>query len=104
MLWTKTNSLKGLNLGLMNIHQRLSLIGPLAPRGKPIGAAGAGSEEPEQDKGNHKTSGSLFTSQHYYNTTTTHNNNKNYYYYRNYHYYYNHYYYRNNYYYRNYYY
>lgn len=82
----------------MNIHRRLSLIGPLAPRGKPIGAAGAGSEEPEQDKGNHKTSGSLFTSQHY-NNTTTNNNNKNYYYYRNYHDYYNHYYYRNYYYY-----
>lgn len=34
----------------MNIHQRLSLIGPLAPRWKPIGWAGAGSEEPEKVK------------------------------------------------------
>lgn len=50
MLWTKSNSLKGLNLGLMNIHQRLSLIGPLAPRWKPIGWAGVGSEEPEKVK------------------------------------------------------
>lgn len=50
MLWTKSNSLKGLNLGLMNIHPRLSLIGPLAPRWKPIGRAGAGSEEPEKVK------------------------------------------------------
>lgn len=55
MLWTKTNSLKGLNLGLMNIHRRLSLIGPLSPRGKPIGDAGAGSEEPDKVKENHKT-------------------------------------------------
>lgn len=34
----------------MNIHQRLSLIGPLAPRWKPIGWAGVGSEEPEKVK------------------------------------------------------
>lgn len=39
----------------MNIHQRLSLIGPLSPRGKPIGDAGAGSEEPDQVKETHKT-------------------------------------------------
>lgn len=44
MLWTETNSLKGLNLGLMNIHRRRSLIGPLSPRGKPIGDSEAGSE------------------------------------------------------------
>ena len=37
MLWTKTNSLKGLNHGVMNIHQRLSLIGPLYPRMMAIG-------------------------------------------------------------------
>lgn len=42
MLWTETNSLKGLNLRVMNIHQRLSLIGPLFAREKPIGEAGAG--------------------------------------------------------------
>lgn len=34
----------------MNIHQRLSLIGPLAPRWKPIGWAWVGSEEPEKVK------------------------------------------------------
>lgn len=55
MLWTKTNSLKGLNLGLMNIHRRRSLIGPLAPRGKPIGDAGAGSEEADKVKETQKT-------------------------------------------------
>lgn len=63
MLWTKTNSLKGLNLGLMNIHQRLSLIGPLFPRGKPIGDAAAGSEEPDKAKESHKTSDLLLTCQ-----------------------------------------
>lgn len=40
----------------MNIHQRRALIGPHSPRGKPIGRAGAGSEEPAKVEKNHKTS------------------------------------------------
>lgn len=42
---------------------RLSLIGPLSPRGKPIGDAGARSEEPDKVKENRKTSDFLLTCQ-----------------------------------------
>lgn len=55
MLWTKTNSLKGLNLGLMNIHESLALIGQRSPTGTRIGAAGAGSEESAKVKKTSKT-------------------------------------------------
>ena len=47
----------------MNIHRRLSLIGPLSPRGKPIGDAGAGSEEPDKVKEKHQNQDLLLTCQ-----------------------------------------
>lgn len=63
MLWTNTNSLKGLNLGLMNIHRGRALIGPFSARRKPIGDAEAVSQQADKVKENLKTSHLRLTGQ-----------------------------------------
>jgi len=50
MLWIHTNSLKGLNQGIMNIYPRCSLIGSLPPRAMRIGNLRVGSDGPDKLK------------------------------------------------------